>query len=222
MLSSFPPKVQVALDVVHLSEALRIAGIAASQGIDWIEAGTPLIKSEGMSAVRSLSRKFPRKAIMADMKTLDAGAMETGMAIEAGAKVVSVSGLAHDKTVQNSVRIVRKHDALLMADLLMAANPSRRAKQLEDLGVDIVCLHTGIDVQIAQHSRVKVSRTIQAMTRSLRIPVAAAGGIDPRIAEKLVNSGVKVIIVGGWITRSKNPARAARQVVQTVRSAQDP
>lgn len=222
MPNKFLPKVQVALDFVHLRDALRIARIAVSQGVDWLEAGTPLIKSEGMRAVRSLSREFPKNTVVADMKTLDAGAIETEMAREAGAGVVSVSGLAHDKTVRDSVRVARRHDAMLMADLLMAANPRRRARQLETLGVDIVCIHTGIDAQIAQHSRMKVSRTIQTITRSLNIPVAAAGGISPRIAEKLLDSGVKLVIVGGWITRSRNPARAAGEIVRVVRSDQDP
>ena len=222
MMSHFLPRVQVALDFLRVSDALHIAGIAVSQGVEWLEAGTPLIKSEGISAVRSLSRRFPRNTVVADMKTLDAGAIETEMAIEAGAGVVSVSGIAHDRTVRDSVGIARKHDAMLMADLLMAANPRRRAKQLETMGVNIVCLHTGLDAQIAQHSAMRVSRTIRDIARSLRIPVAAAGGIDPIIAKRLVEAGVRVVIVGGWITRSKNPSSAARQVVQIVQSAQDP
>lgn len=222
MPAQFLPKVQVALDFLRLPDALPIARIAVSQGVDWLEAGTPLIKGEGMRAVRDLSRKFPNNTVVADMKTLDAGAIETEMAVEAGAGVVSISGLAHNKTVRDSVRVARKHDAMLMADLLMAANPRRRARQLETLGVDIVCIHTGIDAQIAQHSRMKVSRTIQGITRSLHTPVAAAGGISPTIAKKLLDSGVKLIIVGGWITRSRKPARAAREIVQVVRSGQDP
>ena len=215
-------KVQVALDFLSLGDALYIAGIAVSQGVDWLEAGTPLIKNEGMRAIRSLSRKFPKNAIVADMKTLDAGAMETEMAIDAGANIVSISGLAHDKTVRDSVGIARKHDVLLMADLLMTTNPRHRAKQLETLGVDIVCLHIGLDAQSAQHSRMIVNRTIRDIVSKLEIPVAAAGGIDPAIGRNLVDAGVGVLIVGGWITRSRNPAKAAKQVVQMVRSAQEP
>lgn len=212
-------KVQVALDFLRLEQAMHIARIAVSQGVDWLEAGTPLIKSEGMRAVRSLSRKFPKNAVVADMKTLDAGAMETEMAIEAGANIVSISGLAHDKTVRDSVDISRKHEAMVMADLLMATNPRHRAKKLEALGVDIVCLHTGLDAQSAQHSQMRVNRRIRDIVSSLNIPVAAAGGIDPAIARKLVDAGVRVVVVGGWITRSRNPAKAAKEVVQLVKSA---
>lgn len=212
------PQVQLALDLVHTRDALRIARLAVSQGIGWLEAGTPLIKSEGMNAVRLLVRRFPGRVVVADMKTLDAGAIETEMALQAGAGVVSVSGLAHDRTIRDSVRIATRYDRVLMADLLMAINPQRRAMQLQSLGADIVCVHTGIDAQKALRSRLKTNRTILDLTRSLRIPVATAGGIDPGLSASLVEAGVKLIVVGGWITGSRDPANAARQVMDKIRS----
>ncbi len=213
------PKVQVALDLIRLHEAVRIAQEASSAGVEWLEAGTPLIKSEGMRAVRTLSRRFPRNMVVADMKTLDAGRIESQMAFSAGARVVSISSLAHDSTVRDSVRTASRHDGMLMADLLMSANPRKRARELEKLGVDIVCLHTGIDVQKSLRSKLRVSRAVREVTRSVRIPVAAAGGVTPSAVEGLVDAGVKLIIVGGWITGSKDPAGASRQVVEKVRDA---
>lgn len=208
------PLAQVALDLIKLGDATRIARRASSAGVRWLEAGTPLIKSEGMKAVETLSRSFPRNPVVADMKTLDAGKIECEMAFQAGARVVSISGLAHDSTVRDSVRTASRHDGILMADLLMAANPRKRARDLEKLGVNIVCLHTGIDAQKSLHSRLKVGRTLREVTQSLRIPVAAAGGVTPGIVPSLVNVGVKVIIVGGWITGSRDPAKASRQIVE--------
>ncbi len=208
------PQVQLALDLLRTEDAVRIARMAVSQGIGWLEAGTPLIKSEGMRAVRVLSRTFPGRTIVADMKTLDAGAVETAMAFRAGAKVVSISGLAHDRTVRDSVETTARYDGMLMADLLMSANPRRRARQLQRLGVDIVCVHTGVDVQKALHSKLGVSRTVRDITRALRIPVAAAGGVDPNTTMALVEAGVKVIVVGGWITGSRDPSKASGQIVQ--------
>jgi 3-hexulose-6-phosphate synthase / 6-phospho-3-hexuloisomerase len=213
------PQVQVALDLVDVGKALQLAREAVDAGIGWLEAGTPLIKSEGMRAVRALSRQFPRNTLVADMKTLDAGTIESEMAFRAGADVVSISGLAHDSTVRDSVRAASKHHGLLMADLLMSPNPRKRALELEKLGVDIVCLHTGIDAQKALHSKLKVSRTVIDTTRSLRIPVATAGGVTPDAVEGLLRAGVKVIIVGGWITGSKDPASASRQIMEKVRDA---
>ena len=213
------PQIQLALDLLRLEDALRIARAAVVQGIGWVEAGTPLIKSEGMKSVRSLSRTFPKQTVVADMKTLDAGAMESEMALRAGAKVVSISGLAHNRTVRDSIRTARRFDGILMADLLMSRDPRKRALELESLGVDIVCVHTGVDVQKELRSRLKVSRSLLRITRAVGIPVAAAGGIDPNIAETLVKSGISLVIVGGWITGSKDPGIASAKIMEKVSAA---
>ena len=50
------PILQLALDHENFSRALKVAGEAVAGGVDWIEAGTPLIKSEGLEAVVELER----------------------------------------------------------------------------------------------------------------------------------------------------------------------
>ena len=62
------PKLQVALDLLELDRAVQIAKESVEGGADWLEAGTPLIKSEGMDVVRLLREKFPEQTILADMK----------------------------------------------------------------------------------------------------------------------------------------------------------
>ena len=222
MIGSDWPQIQLALDFVRLQDALRIAKIGVEAGINWLEAGTPLIKSEGMTAVRTMRTKFPRKTIVADMKTLDAGTVETELAFRTGANVVSISGLANDRTIRDSVRNSRNHNGKIMADLLMSPFPLQRAKELERLGVDLVCVHTGIDAQRSTGTRLKLDRSLRTMTRVLKIPIAAAGGVNPDIAGELVGAGVSLVIVGGWITRSRNPEKASRQIVEKFRLSQEP
>jgi 3-hexulose-6-phosphate synthase/6-phospho-3-hexuloisomerase len=81
---------QVALDFVDLDRALNVAQEAIAGGADWLEAGTPLIKSEGLDAVRALRQKFPDCTIVADMKIMDAGRIELEAAAKAGANIVDV------------------------------------------------------------------------------------------------------------------------------------
>ena len=71
---------QLALDFVDLHRAVNVAQLAVPAGVDWVEAGTPLIKSEGLDAVRELKRLFPDKVIVADMKIMDAGRTEVEIA----------------------------------------------------------------------------------------------------------------------------------------------
>ncbi len=65
------PHVQVSLDLTSLDEALHVAEIAVGAGVDWLEAGTPLILAEGLRAVRGLHERFPDVPIVADLKTMD-------------------------------------------------------------------------------------------------------------------------------------------------------
>src|SRR5450830_1747238 len=94
---------QVALDFVDLKRALKVAREAVEGGADWLEAGTPLIKSEGLNAVRTLKKLFPKKTIVADLKTFDAGRVEVEMAAKAGADIVSVMAAAPIETIRDSV-----------------------------------------------------------------------------------------------------------------------
>ncbi len=73
MMDTSGPILQVALDFANLSQALRVAEEAVAGGAQWLEAGTPLIKSEGLGSVRELKKRFPDHTIVADMKTMDAG-----------------------------------------------------------------------------------------------------------------------------------------------------
>jgi len=211
------PKVQVALDLIRLEDALRIARAANRARVEWIEAGTPLIKSEGMRSIKKLKKALPDAVIVADMKTLDAGAIEMGMAYEAGADIVSISGLAHDSTIKDSAKVRDRYGRRLMVDLLMTSSPVIRARELERLGADIICLHTGVDEQKETGSSLKLSPALRNLTRTLQIPLAAAGGINPRLAPKVAAAGVKVLIVGGWITGSKDPFKAAVELVSSLR-----
>ena len=84
------PILQLALDFVDLQRALKNAKEGVAGGADWLEAGTPLIKSEGLQAIRELRRLFPSATIVGDMKIMDAGRAEVEVAAKAGANIVDV------------------------------------------------------------------------------------------------------------------------------------
>jgi len=117
------PILQVALDLLETGRAIEIAREAIEGGAEWIEAGTPLIKSEGMDAVRKLRDSFPEKTIVADMKTQDTGAIEVEMASKSGADIIIILGTADDATVKDAIRAARKYGTKLMADLISTKNP---------------------------------------------------------------------------------------------------
>ncbi len=208
----------MALDLLEIKRAVQIAKEAVEGGVDWIEAGTPLIKSEGMNAVRQLKSAFPKNVIVADMKTVDTGAMEVEMAAKAGADVVMLMGNADDSTIVESIRSARKYGVKVMVDLISVDDPLQRSKELESLGVDYINVHTGIDQQMMGIEPVSI---LQNICREVNVPVAVAGGLDPRSAARAVNAGADIVIVGGNIIRSDSVTESARAIRNLVDSPVD-
>ncbi len=203
-------KLQLALDLLGIDRAIRIAEEAAEY-IDLIEVGTPLVKSEGMAAVRALRKAFPDHGIVADMKTMDTGALEVEMAAKSGADIVAILGGADDSTIEDAVRSARKYGVALMADLLSVDDPINRAKKLEELGIECICVHTGIDQQMKGMDALTVLKEV-ADAVGIEVEVAVAGGLDSGDAAKAASLGADVIIVGGAITRSDNVASSAGEI----------
>ena len=205
------PVLQVALDVLETERAIQIAKEAIDGGADWIEAGTPLIKSEGMDALRKLKAAFPGRVILADMKTVDTGAMEVEMAAKAGADIVILLGSADDSTIQDAIRSARKYGVKIMADLISAGSPVKRAKELAELGIDYINIHVGIDQQMMGEDPLSILKSLK-----INVPIAVAGGIDAKSAAEAVLSGAGIIIVGGNIVRSSNVTASARAIRESL------
>ena len=205
---------QVALDILELKRALQIAQESLEGGSDWIEVGTPLIKSEGMQAVRSMRDCFPDAIIVADMKVADTGTLEVEMAAKAGANIVCVLADADNSVIAEAVRASRLYGIRIMADLINVKDPVSRATELEELGIDILCAHVGIDQQMTGKSSLDL---LASLSEQVHIPLAVAGGIDAAGAGEAVRSGADIVIVGGWIVRSADVTGSTKKI----RSAMD-
>lgn len=206
------PILQVALDFMILERALKVAEEAVKGGVDWIEVGTPLIKSEGMRAVREIKRRF-KKPVVADLKTMDVGRVEVEMAAKSGASVVTVLSLADDSTIEDSIKAARKYGARVMVDLINHPEPAKRAKEVEKLGADYVCVHVGVDQQMLGKNPLEILREVAS---SVSIPVAAAGGINSETAANIVKNGADIVIVGGAIIKAPNVEEAARRIKEAI------
>ncbi len=211
------PILQVALDEVELARAVQIAREAVEGGADYVEAGTPLIKSEGMNAVRTLRKAFPGHTIVADMKTMDTGAAEVEMAAKAGAGIVSVLGASSDVTVEDALRSARKYGVRLAVDLIAVPDAAARAARLQEIGVDIIGVHVGIDQQMVGQDPLDVLRAVR---KAVSVPIAVAGGLDAKTAAAAVALGADIVIVGGNIIRSKDVTGAARKVRKAIDSTE--
>ena len=204
---------QVALDLLNANRALNIAKDSVKGGADWLEAGTPLIKSEGMEIIRELKQTFPDKILVADMKTIDTGAFETEMAAKAGADVVCILAASDDSTIKDAIKSARKYGSKVMVDLIGVKEKEKRVKELEKLGIDYLCMHVGIDEQMIGKKPIDV---LLSLVKTTNIPIAVAGGLNTETTADVVKAGASIVIVGGAITKAKDVAQATKQIKKVI------
>src|SRR3984957_19042647 len=137
--------VQISLDLTNIPEALETARLAMRAGVDWLQAGTPLIIAEGMNGVRALRREVPGVPIVADLKTMDGGWLEAEIMAKAGATHVVVMERAHPETIKVVVKAGKDFGIKVMGDNLAADDMVGGARRLEGFGCDFVIHHVGYD-----------------------------------------------------------------------------
>ena len=192
--------VQISLDITTIPEALETAAMALRAGVDWLEAGTPLIIAEGMNGVRALRREFPNVPIVADLKTMDGGWLEAQMMAKAGATHVVVMERAHPETVKVIVKAGRDFGVKIMGDNLGSPDMVASAKRLEDLGCDFVIHHIGFDERrgiVASGGRCpspldQLSDVVKAVSK----PVQAVGGLTIDQAIRTPEYGAPLVVLG--------------------------
>jgi 3-hexulose-6-phosphate synthase/6-phospho-3-hexuloisomerase len=203
------PQLQVALDFLELNRAMKVAELAVAGGADILEAGTPLIKSEGLDAVRALRARFPKTTLVADLKTMDAGRIEMEAAAKAGANVAVVLGVASDATVRECVEAGRNYGIAVAVDLLGVEDVAARAAACEELGAHQLDVHTPIDEQMQGGDPFARLRLVR---QAVSLPLAVAGGINSETAADAVAAGADIVIVGGAITKSADPRQATEEI----------
>lgn len=189
------PIVQVSLDLPTIQDAMPVAEIAVKAGVDWLEAGTPLILGEGMHAVRALREAFPEHPIVADLKTMDAGYLEAEMMFKAGATHVVVMGVAHPGTIMGAVRAARDYHGKVMGDIMVHPDKPACARMMQELGVDYIIVHTGLDERNTEKGKHPFD-DLEAVVAAVDIPVQAVGGLSIEQAIECPKRGASLVVIG--------------------------
>ena len=194
------PVIQISLDLTTIQEALDTAEIALRAGVDWLEAGTPLIIAEGMNGVRALRERYPEVPIVADLKTMDGGWLEAELMAKAGATHVVVMGVAHAETIELVVKAGRDLGVKVMGDNMCMPDPVEGARILEDLGCDYVIHHVGYDHRTLRRQRGLDTPSPLARLRevvdAVRVPVQAVGGLTIEQAIRTPEYGAPLVVIG--------------------------
>ncbi len=206
------PIVQISLDVTTIEEAIQTAELALRAGVDWLEAGTPLILAEGLRSVRELRARFPETPIVADLKTMDGGYLEAEMMAKAGANYVVVMARAHEETVKVVCQAGRDYGIGVMGDNLGCPDMVAGARLLQELGCNFVIHHIGFDERRGIAARGERAPTpldqLREVVEAVDIPVQAVGGLSIDQAIESPKYGAPLVVIGAPL--AINPDRFER------------
>jgi 3-hexulose-6-phosphate synthase len=207
------PIVQISLDLTSIDEALETAAMAMRAGVDWLEAGTPLLLAEGLHGVKELRKAFPGIPIVADLKTMDGGYLEAEMMFKAGATHVVVMARAHEETIKCVVKAASDYDGEVMGDNMACEDMVAAAKWLESLGCDFVIHHIGYDERrgIAAMGKRMPSPLdkLRDIVNAVKIPVQAVGGLSLEQAVMCPQYGAPLVVLGAPVTIDADAFRTA-------------
>ncbi len=211
--------VQISLDLTSIPEAIDTARMAIRCGVDWLEAGTPLIIAEGMNGVRALRSEFPGAPIVADLKTMDGGWLEAQLMAEAGATHVVVMERAHPETVKMVVKAGRDFGVQVMGDNLGAPDKVAAARRLEELGCDFVIHHIGYDERRGLAAAGKPYPSpldqLREIVAAVGVPVQAVGGLSIEQAIRTPEYGAPLVVLGAPLTIDADSFKTASGDVES-------
>ncbi|CAJ1314406.1 3-hexulose-6-phosphate synthase [Paenibacillus sp. PK4536] len=202
-------ELQLALDLVNIPEGIALVKEVAPF-IDIVEIGTPIVINEGLHAVKAMKEAFPHLKVLADLKIMDAGGYEVMKASEAGADIVTVLGASNDLTIKGCVDEAKKQGSKVLVDMINVKDIATRAKELDALGVDYICVHTGYDGQAAGQNPFEDLATIKSVVKNSK--TAIAGGIKLETLPEAIKANPDLIIVGGGITGQDDKAGVASKI----------
>lgn len=208
-------ELQLALDLVDIPQGIALVKEVESY-IDVIEIGTPVIINEGLHAVKAMKEAFPNLKVLADLKVMDAGGYEVMKASEAGADIVTILAVAEDATIRGAVEEARKQAGKkILVDMIGVKNLEQRAKEVDSLGVDYICVHTGYDLQAEGESPFEALKAVKGVVKHAK--TAVAGGIKLSTLPEVIAAKPDLVIVGGGITGEDDKQTVAAQMQQLVK-----
>ncbi|WCK52486.1 3-hexulose-6-phosphate synthase [Aneurinibacillus sp. Ricciae_BoGa-3] len=207
-------ELQLALDLVNIPEAKKLVK-EVEDYIDIVEIGTPVVINEGLKAVKEIKQEFPSLKVLADLKIMDAAGYEVMKASEAGADIITILGAAEDMSIKGAVDEAKKQGKKILVDMIGIKDIEGRAKELDAMGVDYICVHTGYDLQAVGQNSFEDLKKIKSVVKNAK--TAVAGGIKLETLPEVVKAKPDLVIVGGGITGKEDKQATAAQMQKMIR-----
>lgn len=212
-----PPVIQVAIDVLNVDRALRVAEAAIHAGVDWLEAGTPLITFQGVRAIGELARRFPEKPVLADFKMMDGVRKYVLATAEHGGRIATICAVSSDASIRTAVQAGRDSGVRILCDLYATLDGPKRAREVEALGVDSAYVHYGADQRSEDPDR-DPSMFLGEIAGKLRVPVGV-GTFSVEDGIRGAQLGADIFVIGAPYILEDDPTSSLREYVLRVKDA---
>jgi len=206
-----PPYLQIAFDIPSVERTKQIISQLPESDRIILEVGTPLLKKYGTRVIRDLREQARDTFMVADLKTLDVGKVEVDLAFDETADAVVASGLAAIETLEKFIYEAQRLGIYAAVDMMNVEDPVEKLQSLETFP-DILILHRAIDVE-ARTGKTSwdLIKELRQVFREKRFLVAVAGGITPDTAPEALARGADILIVGRYITQSRDIEHSVRE-----------
>lgn len=207
-------KLQAALDTLTLDQCIDL--LSKTEGyVDIAEVGTPFVIEQGMVPVKTFKEKFPNIEVLADAKIMDAGEYEADKCFEAGADIVTVLGVSNNATIEGVVRSAKRYGRKVMVDMIEVKDLAQRTIEIDQLGVDYICVHTAFDVQATGKDPLDELKIVNKVIKNAKS--AVAGGVKLHTMDAIVQEGAEIIVAGGAICNAEDPAQMAKAMKERMK-----
>jgi len=206
---------QISVDVGTLDLGLTVARAALSGGVNIVEMGTPLLKTQGVSnVVPAFRKRFPAALLLADMKTMDGGGGEARSVYAGGGNIFDFLALAGVDTAK-SICAVRDEfrragselPRLVFPDIMVPhQSPAKQAVEVAlrmvEAGVDGVGIHLQSDARRANPKLIEddylgdVARAVFERIGKVAA-VQVVGGLSIAQAKSLAKAGLRAFVISG-------------------------
>ncbi len=210
------PIVQLAIDVVENTRAAEIAAYAVEAGADWLEIGNPLNKFEGVHAIDYISSRFPNEYILVDFMVIAGAKRYVTAAKDRGAKNVTVTALAPDITVRETIEEGKKQGIAITVDLFNVSDIVSAAIKYEKMGADYIMVHFGVD-QKRENPNASPLEALDKIAKATKVPLSFAV-YDIEEAMQAVKLGAEVIVVGEPLISSETPVKDMKEFIQKLKT----
>jgi len=139
--------------------------------------------------------------------------VEVDLAFEETADAVVASGLAAAGTLNKFIYEAKKLGIYAVVDMMNVEDPVKKFQSFTEFP-DIVILHRAIDVEKTGKPRWYLIKEFRRVFGDKKFLVAVAGGITPETAPEAFAEGADIIIVGRYITQSRDIEHSVREFLE--------